>query len=135
MSLRWKLLALGSGIVVIVVGLGALAAYHDRHGMWPWQDAPDRLSWCGRDYLRGTTRLTWAEASRRVSDGFRVEWVGEPIPSRRPGELFAELPTDRPSGAPPDYAYAAGRASVCTVLLYLRVEEDEYIPYSLSGST
>jgi hypothetical protein len=28
-------------------------AYRAAYTNWPWQGAPQRLSWCGRHYLRG----------------------------------------------------------------------------------
>jgi hypothetical protein len=99
--------------IVCVVALAALAvAYRAKYGDWPGQGGPERLHWCGRNYLRDPS----PSVSRRAASGL----VSHPVFRAPPlvgRQVFASL---APTG-------------VCAVTLYRHVGSDRYALYALSG--
>jgi hypothetical protein len=75
---------------------------------------PRRISVCGRDWTRGSLRVTRAEAARRAG--------GEPA------LVDAGLLTACPRGA-----CSAAPAGPCHTVVYVRVDSDAYIGYGLVG--
>lgn len=118
---------LASGIAGAMLMLTTVA-YRSAYGSW-WQ-APERISYCGRTYLLGTTDLSLADIQERLGqaglsdDGSnRLAVVGKAPPIIGPPMLAVVTPEEerQKHGVP------------CTMALYLETGEDEYTAYGLSG--
>ncbi|MGV8977084.1 MAG: hypothetical protein ACOH17_03485 [Cellulomonas sp.] len=93
-----------------------------------WLQAPDRIDFCGRQFLRGTPGLTRAD-------------IGEQVTATRDGgsapvQTVAEVP---PLVGQPLLAALTPRAEQldpggpCTMVVYLKTGADAYTAYGLSG--
>jgi hypothetical protein len=110
--MRLRLRSVVPGILA-VVAVGVLV-YRDNYDNWPWDSAPDRLSWCGRTYLHrsGTT----GAPREQLHPVFRAP----PVIGR---QVFATVTAEQA-----ERRQRAGE--ICEFALYVRTDDDRYAPYS-----
>jgi hypothetical protein len=117
----------GAGVVValVVAAVGWAGWYRSSFHLWPWQDIPPRIHWCGRDYDRGPGPAV-SERDVRETFGTAPRTVAE-VPPLRGHDLVAASTQEEVRRRDPA---AAG----CATLVYLRVGPSRYLVYELQGS-
>jgi hypothetical protein len=117
------------GVIAVLVAGPALLSIHSRlaFGVWdPWSN-PTRISYCGRTYDVAASGTLWARerATSGTDPGFRAAWseVGR---TDAFAPYYAMVVPDpvRQRFSPP---------LPCTMAVYLRLGDDAYLPYGLSG--
>lgn len=85
------------------------------------------LHWCGRDYVAPDGARPGTLAQIQATSPYPIEWVGgyPPLPFAG-GQLYAAVTPDskRNSVSPP---------LPCSMALYLRTGQNQYVAYTLSG--
>lgn len=125
---RRTVLRTAAAAVIAVVMIGAVGWagwYRSSFHLWPWQDIPPRIHWCGRDYDRGPgpavserdVRATLRTAPRTVAR----------VPPLRGHDLVA-------AGTEEELRRRDPTAAGCGSLVYLRVGPGRYLVYELQGS-
>lgn len=119
---------LASIFVVLCVALvaGGALAYHSAYATWWGQ--PDRVSYCGRDYVRGTPGLTHAE----------IVGLAAALPGDAPYPVVTVATVPPVVGQPlvaalPPQAEQKRLGLPCTMAVYLKTGTDSYSAYVLSG--
>lgn len=115
-------------LIVLCVALvaGGALAYRAAYGTW-W-GTPDRLNYCGRDYVRGTPDQTLAE----------VEGIWAALPGDAPHPLVTVATVPPVVGQPLVVALAPQpeherHGAPCAMAVYLKTGTDAYTGYVLSG--
>lgn len=104
-------LLLRSFVYLPLVQTGGDPAIHDAASL------PDRISVCGRDWARGALRVQLSEGEIVTTYGFEPAVVD-------PGFLAA-----CPAGACSSFA----SSRPCQTVIFVRVDEDAYVGYALTG--
>ena len=116
-STRW---AGGAATVLgllLVVAVAWVVWYRSTDHGWPWQGAPSRLTWCGRDYDQSGLTVTHAQMLSLygpVKPVFRASLVGHE-------QVFA--PTKGWSFSTPS----------CPAILYVQQGTDSFTTYGILG--
>jgi hypothetical protein len=110
---------------LVVVAVGWAGWYRSSYHLWPWQDIPPRIHWCGRDYDRGPGPAVSAGEVRETL-GPTIKQVAE-VPPLRGHDLVAAVTEEEVRRRDP-------AAPGCAYVVYLRVGPGRYLPYELQGS-
>jgi hypothetical protein len=117
-----------AAITVLVCASGAVAS-HTAYGTLAWWGEPERISWCGRDYLPAEGTLL----TRAVVEQQRASVPGD---APYPVTTVTRIPplVGRPVLASVTPAATRDRLHVpCAMVVYLETDTDAYRPYVLSG--
>ena len=116
-----------AGLLGVLLVLST-SAYRYVYGSW-WQ-APERIPYCGRTYVAGTTGLTLADVRRRETStalpgdrSYPLVSIGT-APPMVGGQMLAAVTPGaqrRRLGVP------------CTMVLYLKTGGDGYRAYGITG--
>ena len=110
-------------IVAVIFVTGWNAAEYD---VLPWQAAPGRIHWCGRDY-ENTTGVRHTLAQIKAMDPQPIQNVGYHVPLSMFGsQLYASI-------TPESRRHAVNPPLPCSMAVYLRTGRDEYVAYTLEG--
>lgn len=126
--MRRRLVRTAVVLVVLVVVASAAGVLGYRKAYGTSLQAPDRIDFCGRQFLRGTPGLTHAEINQWEltalgGDSPPVETVGQVPPLV--GQPLVAVLTPR--------AKYRGLGGPCTMVVYLKTGADAYTAYGLSG--
>jgi hypothetical protein len=110
---------------LIVVAAAALAyqefSARTTYGtFWPASGPPPRVDWCDRRYYPGSDPVT-LDRARSLASG--------------PLQQVATTPSGMPVLAAPfkDAQKAAYRSNVCAFVVFVKVSDDHFLAYGLSG--
>jgi hypothetical protein len=117
-----------SMVIVPCVALVAGGAFAYRVAYGTWWGTPDRLHYCGREYVRGTSDLTLAE----------IEGFGAAVPGDAPYPVVTVATVPPVVGqtliaALTPQAEQKRLGLPCTMAVYLKTGTDAYTDYGLSG--
>lgn len=113
-----------ASVALLLAGAGWALWYRETYHLWPGQDIPPRIHWCGRDYDRSLSPpVPLAEAERTLGRPL-VAVAG--VPPIRSKDLFA-------AATEADLRREDPSAEGCATLIYLRVDPDRYRAYELQG--
>lgn len=119
LSRRRKIAACVAAAVVALGALGPVVYYRGKYHTFAWWEVPPEISYCGREYLRGSTipslptkDWSFTQVMTVYPEGWRV-YSKQPLGNDGVNALAPGLP--------------------CTMGLVLEQKNDTYVQYGLSG--